>query len=192
VATIDAGTILFPSGNTRLSTILLFAAFIALALTRRSWLPAIACAFWLCAFEVALDVTELALGRRATLDWIHLSFYSVVAIALPVWLARRGVKPSLTLGIAVLSAWGIWIGTGFHVNEHSMTGFDPAAEALNEAAKTAWAAAYLWPLWKLIAKESPAASPAAASGRLGEAYQPLGGTLAGETDAAYVVDEAER
>jgi len=161
VAAIRAGTILFPSGNARLSTILAFAAFIALALMRRSWLPAVACAFWLCAFEVALDVTGLALGRRAALDWIHLSFYALVAIALLVWLARRGVKPSRSLGMAVLIVWAIWIGTGFHVNEHTMTDFDPAAEALNEAAKTAWAAAYLWPLWKL-AKRTPAASPAAA------------------------------
>ena len=161
VAAIGAGTILFPSGNTRLSTILAFAAFIALALMRRSWLPAIACAFWLCAFEVAFDVTGLALDRPAALDWIHLSLYSLVAIALPVWLARRGVKPSWPFGVPVLIIWAIWIGTGFHVNEHTMTDFDPAAEALNEAAKTAWAAAYLLPLWKLTAKRRPA-SPVAA------------------------------
>jgi hypothetical protein len=145
---IDAATILFPTGNARLSTIVAFSAFVALALVRRSWLPIAACLAWLFGFEAAFNATLLALGRPAALDPIHFVLYLVAGIVLPVWLARRGVRPLWYLLAPAIVLWVIWAATGFHVNAHSMSGFDPLAEALNEGAKTLWAAAYFLPLWR--------------------------------------------
>jgi hypothetical protein len=172
----SAATILFPTGNVRLVTILAFSAFLALALARRSWLPVAACIGWLFGFEVALDATMLALGRPPTLDAGHLALYLLLGIGLPIWTARRGTGPSLPLLAAAVAVWVVWLGTGFHVNEHSMVGFDPAAEAWNELAKLLWAAAYFLPVWKALAgakspveiELDPSRSPEAAlSGRNG-------------------------
>jgi hypothetical protein len=154
-----AATILFPTGNARLSTIVAVAAFVALALSRRSWSPVAACAAWLFGFEAAFDVTGLAAGRPAALDVIHLTVYLVLAVALPLWLARRGVLPSWRLLGAALAIWLVWVATGFHVNEHSMVDFDPVAEVWNEGAKTLWAAAYFLPLWKALTGVAPALAP---------------------------------
>ena len=160
---IDAAPILFPTGNTRLSTIVVFSAFIALAIGRRSWLPIAGCLAWLFGFEAAFNATMLALGHPAALDPIHFAVYLVIGIVLPFWLARRGVRPNWWLlgGAGVL--WAIWMATGFHANGHTMADFDPLAEALNEGAKTLWAVAYLLPLWKATEK---AADLVASSPRL--------------------------
>ncbi|MDX6480022.1 MAG: hypothetical protein QOG85_532 [Gaiellaceae bacterium] len=144
---IDAATILFPTGNTRLSTIVAFAAFVALALMRRSWLPLAGCVAWLFGFEAAFNATVLALGRPAALDALHFVPYLALGAGLPFLLARRAARPNWYVLAAAGGLWAIWVASGFHVNEHQMVGFDPLAEALNEGAKTLWAAAYFLPIW---------------------------------------------
>ena len=148
VLALDAATILFPTGNTRLSTIVAFSAFLALAIARRSWLPIASCLAWLFGFEAAFNATLLALGRPAALDPIHFALYLAVGIGVPIWLARRGVRPVWYLLAPAIVLWAIWAATGFHVNGHTMADFDPLADALNEGAKTLWAAAYFLPLLK--------------------------------------------
>jgi hypothetical protein len=160
VIAVDAATILFPTGNTRLSTIVAFAAFIALAIMRRSSLPIVGCLAWLFGFEAAFNATVLALGRPAALDTIHFVPYLLIGIVLPFWLARRGVRPVWSLLAAAVVVWAIWMATGFHANGHAMTDFDPLAEALNEGAKTLWAAAYFLPLWKAT-EPAPSLAPEA-------------------------------
>src|SRR5262249_9579006 len=72
----------------------------------------------------------------------------LLGIGFVVYAARHGARPSLPLLAAALAVWVVWIATGFHVNGHTMVGFDPAAEALNEGTKTLWALAYLAPLMR--------------------------------------------
>jgi hypothetical protein len=52
VIAFNAGTILFSAGGARLSTVLLLAAFLTLAVTRRDFRPAIAAVAWLIGFEI--------------------------------------------------------------------------------------------------------------------------------------------
>jgi xanthosine utilization system XapX-like protein len=119
---------------------------------RRFWLAA---AIWLGGFEAVFQFT---VGMRLLVHsgfhpdawWAPVVMFGTLAVGVMCALAavRIGVRPSLPLlGLTALF-WGIWLLTGFHVNEHDMVGFDPVAEALNETAKTLWAAAYLLPLWK--------------------------------------------
>jgi len=150
VLAFDAAHVLFPTGNARLSTIVAVSAFVALAIMRRSWLPVAGCLAWLFGFEAAFNTTVLALGRPAPLDALHYVPYLAIGIVVPFVLARRGVRPDWYLLAAAVVVWLIWVASGFHVNEHSMVGFDPLAEAFNEGTKTLWAAAYFLPLWKAL------------------------------------------
>jgi hypothetical protein len=140
-----AADILYPNGNARLSTIVALSAFVTFAVVRRSWLPILACFVWLFGFEVALNVTVLALGRPATLDAIHFIGYFVVSLAGSVWLAHRRARPVWPLLAGAAAVWIAWVATGFHVNAHTMVGFNALAEAWNEGAKTLWALAYVLP-----------------------------------------------
>ena len=119
---------------------------------RRYWLAAAA---WIGGFEVLYQATV------TTKDLIHNGFHPSVwwapvvvfgvfllGIGFVVYAGRHGARPSLQLLAAALFVWAVWIATGFHVNGHTMTGFDPTAEALNEGAKTLWALAYLVPLMR--------------------------------------------
>ena len=144
-----AAQVLFPTGNARLTTLLAFAAFIALAAQRRSWLPVLACMAWLSGFEAALNLTLLALGRAADLDRIHFIVYLALAVLIPIGLARRGYPPSWPLLAGAALVWIIWVAAGFHVNGHSMVGFSAPAEVWNETSKLLWAAAYFLPLVRL-------------------------------------------
>jgi hypothetical protein len=141
-------------GEIRTSTLVTMAVFVVLGVLRdrRFWLAA---AIWLGGFEAAFEFT---VGMRSLVHsgfhpdawWAPVVMFVAVGIVLLCVLAavRIDVRPSLPLlGLAAV-VWGIWLLTGFHVNEHDMVGFDPFAEALNETAKTLWAAAYLVPLWK--------------------------------------------
>lgn len=150
-----AENILYPTGNARLSTVVALSAFVALAVVRRSWLPVAACLVWLFGFEAALNVTVVALGRPATLDAIHFVGYLVVSVAGGVWLAHRRARPEWGLVAGAAAVWIAWMATGFHVNAHSMAGFNALAEAWNEGAKTLWALAYLLPLTRSAEAEVP-------------------------------------
>lgn len=143
---VDAGTVLFPLSGVRLTTILAISLFLAIAITREDRRYAYACVAWLFSFEAVFEATALATGRKESLGAPHaLSYVAAAAVLLP-WVWRHGVRPSWPLLALALIVYAAWVGTGFHVNDHTMTGFDPAAEFLNEASKMLWAAAFLLPL----------------------------------------------
>ena len=80
------------------------------------------------------------------------------------WFRDAVPKPDLWLMALVAVVCVAWVATGFHVDSHGMVGFEPSAEALNEAAKTLWALAYLVPLCRLrrssVAAEATDPQPA--------------------------------
>jgi hypothetical protein len=144
-------SVLFPLG-VRLSTWVALAVFLTLGLRdRRFWLAA---AVWLVGFETLFELTstvELLAHRPigASAWWALAVDFVAYALggAFVYWAARRGILPSpLLVGVACV-VWAAWIATGFHRNPHTLAGFDPTAEALNEGVKTIWALAYLLPLW---------------------------------------------
>lgn len=141
-------------GEIRTSTLVTMALFVVLGVVRdrRFWLAA---AIWLGGFEAAFQFTvEMRIlvhsGFHPAAWWAPVVMFATVGLGVMCVLAalRIGVRPSLPLLGLVAVFWGIWLMTGFHVNEHNMVGFDPVAEVWNETAKTLWAAAYLLPLWK--------------------------------------------
>jgi hypothetical protein len=90
----NAATILFPSGQARLSTILMLAAFFTLAIARGSWLPVLACAGWLAGFEAALNIAEESVHHHRSIDDIHFVVYLALSIFTLFWLAHRHAGPS--------------------------------------------------------------------------------------------------
>jgi len=139
VIAFSAGTFLFPVGGARLSTVLLLAAFLTLAVARRDHRPAVAAVAWLVGFELLFEATRRPDG------WHAVVLIGVAGVGIAA-LARKGIAPSPLLMAATLALWAVWLATGFHVNQHTMVGFQPGAEAFNEGAKTLWGAAYLVPL----------------------------------------------
>lgn len=143
---------LFPL-NVRLSTWVALAVFLLLG-RRRGRTPLLAGAAWLTGFEATFQVASLV-ARHPLPAWRWGPFF-LIALGLVVvpLTARRGIRPNLGLMVLAVACWLAWIATGFHVNLHSGATFSPLAEALNEAAKIAWAAAYLWPLLSMVPHES--------------------------------------
>jgi hypothetical protein len=145
--------ILFPLG-VRLSTWVVLGAFLVLGVRdRRYWLAAAA---WIGGFEVLYQATVTGRdlvnsGFHPTVWWAPVVVMGVflLGIGFVVWAARHGARPSFPLLAAAFVVWAVWIATGFHVNDHTLTGLDPTGEALNEGSKTLWALAYLVPLWRL-------------------------------------------
>jgi hypothetical protein len=138
VIAFNAGEIIFPVHGPRLSTDVMLAAFLVVALWRRDPRPLVAGIAWMIGFENLFEATR----RPHVWHWIVFVAVNVIGMTL---LARKGVAPSPLLLAATLAVWGAWLATGFHVNEHTMVHFQPGAEAFNEAAKTLWALAYLVP-----------------------------------------------
>ena len=141
--------VLFPLGI-RLSTWLVLAIFLALGLRdRRFWLAGAA---WIGSWEIAYQLSQTTEvlahwhGRGSWWAAVIVIWTYACGIVLVLAAARRGARPDLRFIAASVIVWAIWIVTGFHVNGHTMRHFDPTAEALNEAAKTLWALAYLTPL----------------------------------------------
>lgn len=168
-----AAAVLFPLG-VRLSTWVVLAVFVAVAVRRDEWPPVLAAAAWLTGWEATFQVASFASGNLPV-GPVGPTFLVVVgAVTVPI-VTRAGVHPDLRLlGVAFL-VFAVWVATGFHVNGHSMVGFDPAAEALNEAAKTLWAVAYLVPFWRrhvssvgsvVVSESRPDVEAAAGAGHL--------------------------
>lgn len=156
--------ILFPFG-VRLSTWLCAAAFLALALWRWDWRSIAAAAAWIWGFEIAFQVASIAEGHHDTtvvarIGWILIGV--PVLAFLSAW-----VRPDRRLFIAAVLCFAGWVVIGFHVNDHTMVGFDPYAEALNEGAKTIWALAYLVPLLRAASAASASVSGTQRSLRFG-------------------------
>jgi len=137
-------TVLFPLG-VRLSTWLVATAFIGLAVWRRDWRPILAAWAWMTSWEAVFQTASIGFDRLPVgIDGPI--FYIVLAVATVPVLVRYNIRPDWrVMGLAV-AVFVVWVATGFHVNGHTMAGFDPAAEVLNEAAKTLWAVAFLLPL----------------------------------------------
>jgi hypothetical protein len=138
-------------GGMRISTWVALAAFVSLNIARPDRKALLAAAAWLFGFEVPFQLTSLAEGRPLP-AW---GFGPFILIALGVvsvsvaW--QHGVRPAVPLLVLAAVIWLAWVATGFHVNEHDLsTGFNSTGEAMNEAAKSAFALAYLWPLWRSI------------------------------------------
>jgi len=140
-------TVLFPL-NVRLSTWVALGVFLLLARRGRDRTPLLAGAAWLAGFEATFQVVSLA-ARHPLPSWkwgpFALMALGLVVVSLTV---RRGIRPNPALMVLAAAFWLAWIATGFHVNLHGGVAFSSLAEAMNEAAKTAWAAAYVWPLWR--------------------------------------------
>jgi hypothetical protein len=102
---------------------------------------------WLVGFEAAWLITLVALGRQGRLIEHPLLIGLLVVGSLAVWYARRrGLSVNLPLAAAASVVWLVWLGTGFHFNEHTTVGLNVTDEVLNETAKTLWALAYFVPL----------------------------------------------
>jgi hypothetical protein len=138
--------ILFPLG-VRLSTWIVLGVFLLFGVRdRRYWLAGAA---WLTGFEAAYQVTSLATGHPLP-GWGFMPFvFMAIGVTVVGFSASRNVRPSASMMSVVAVLWVVWVASGFHVNGPTSIHLDPAAEVLNEAAKTLWGVAYLWPLWKV-------------------------------------------
>ncbi len=138
-------TILFPLG-VRLSTWIVLGVFVFLGVRRRDRRYFFAALVWLASFEAAYDVSMWVMHPQ---HWYLNVFFFGASVLTVAYFGRSIPRPNLWIGAVVVALWAVWIATGFHVNDHQMIDFDPAAEAVNEAAKTLWAAAILWAFWRL-------------------------------------------
>lgn len=133
-------------GGIRLSTWLCIAAFFVLDVVRRDHRPLLAAVAWLLGFEAAFEASALAYGKEGPTGPIHALLYIIVGPLVAAWIGRRGIRPAPTMMLLVGIGWAAWLAIGFDYNLHTTVGLDPVAEAFNEAIKTLWAFAYLWPL----------------------------------------------
>ena len=142
----------------RLSTALLFFAFLFVGFLRRDFKSAILAGMtWLLGWEIAWQFTN-TLHTNRTLGWNVFLF--LVSAGIVLLFQRFAVRPSMPwIGLS-LAIGAVWVATGFHVNgfDH-LAHFNALGEALNEGAKTAWGLAYLIPLIRLPAAPVAAAAP---------------------------------
>jgi hypothetical protein len=154
-------SVLFPLG-VRLSTWATIAVFLAVAGTRRETKPLLACWAWLWGFEAAYDLASIAFRPWSQGFLPEASLYAILGLTTIVWMTNHGVRPSLPLLGAALGLMVLWIALGFHQNFHSAKVIAPGTEALNEATKTMWALAYLWPFLRRPRPASESAGRVAA------------------------------
>jgi hypothetical protein len=145
----SAAPILFPLG-VRLSTWIGLAVFISFAAVHRDKRFLIAGLVWMTGFEATYDISSFIVAPS---HWSKNALFFVISVFTLFWF-RHAVKPDWRLMGFSAAIWIAWVATGFHVNSHTMSHFNAGTEALNEAAKTLWAAAYLWPLWKMSHRSS--------------------------------------
>ena len=153
IVNIIQGLMWSPAGI-RTSTVILAAVLFASGLlVRRSLVQAVlAPTAWLLGWESAWRVTnQLVLGGvglpAGPIWWIGAP---AVALAYAAGVRVEWRWLALTAGI-----WVVWLATGWHYNLITSPHIDWVAEALNEAAKTAWGLAYLWPMVRPAKPKSP-------------------------------------
>jgi hypothetical protein len=136
----------------RTSTVIVIVLFVALGLLRdrRYWLAGLPGSS---AGKHVRDHDERIVdyGHHARVWWAPVVVFGVELLGfafIAVAGFRFGIRPSWSIMALSGACWAVWLGTGFHINGYQMIAFDPLAEAMNETAKTLWAAAYLWPLWR--------------------------------------------
>lgn len=149
-------SVLFPWPGVRLSTDVAAALFLYAALRERRSKPLLVGFVWLASWEVPyqLGVIESGNGSAGSPSRARYAILALGLVLLAVaW--SRGIRPAPRLLLAGLVVWLAWLAIGYPVNLHPVHGhlvaFDSLGEALNEGAKTLWAAAFLWPLWPLEA-----------------------------------------
>lgn len=116
------------------------------AVWRRRWpLGPLAVLVWLGSYEVMLGLIS-GHGLIKVLTWEQKIALVLMILLLNGLAWRVGLVPDDRWLLVTALLWAVWIAIGLPVNQHTMAGFNPAAEALNEGTKTAWGLAYLWPL----------------------------------------------
>jgi hypothetical protein len=154
--------VLFPVG-VRLSTWLALAAFPLLALLRRDGRALGAAAAWFFGFEGAYQATALVTGNGLPALGVAAPILVVVGAVAVAIASRARILPAWRVMTVVAAVWIAWVAIGFPANAATLAGFNPMAEVLNEAAKTLWALAYLWPLVRVGAARASAAGVARAA-----------------------------
>lgn len=156
--------VLFPLGI-RLSTFLMAAAFVGLAVLRRDKLPLIAGWLWVTTFEAAFQIASLIMGRLP-LGLVTPVFFLVLAVV-TLALTRGKVKPDWRYLVGSLIVLAVWMATGFHLNGHQhglfslhtrIPDFQTTAEILNVTAKTLWGLGYFLPLLRRMSTDDPEAA----------------------------------
>jgi hypothetical protein len=137
--------VLFPAG-VRLSTWIALACFAALAVSRRDARSLAAGAAWFFGFEGAYQAFALATGHGLPASGLAAPALVGLGAVVVMVATLRGVRPSPRLMVAVALIWTVWVAVGFPANGPTLVALNPLAEALNEAAKSLWALAYLAPL----------------------------------------------
>lgn len=152
--------VLFPFGI-RLSTLAVLGLFVLTGFRPGiGWRALLAGAAWLMGFEAIFMLTAIGVAaapdiQRAAsvlaLRWPLLlhdaAIWYVPGIAAIILVAKVGPGASRPWMALTAVLYALWLVTGFHANGHTGA-FDWRWEAINEATKTAWALAYLWPLFR--------------------------------------------
>ena len=159
-STHGADALLFPVG-VRLSTWVGLAAFLVVWLVRRDRLTLLAAAAWFVGFEAAYQAFALTTGEGLAAKGLAAPLMIVLGVIVVAVARRHDVHPSGLLMVVVAAVWTAWVAIGFPANGPSLVGLNRVAEALNEAAKTLWAAAYLLPFLRRRATLRPGSSSTA-------------------------------
>lgn len=141
-------TMLFLFG-VRISTWLTVLVFALIAAWRSERAPMVAAIAWLASFEAAYQIAAMILRTPSPIPLVGPVSISLLvgAPAVALLMTALGARPNRSLlGLALL-VFAVWLATGFHVNTDTVI-VSPSGEALNDAAKTLWALAYLLPLWQ--------------------------------------------
>ncbi|MEO8745566.1 MAG: hypothetical protein ABI334_10270 [Candidatus Dormiibacterota bacterium] len=137
-------TLMWSPVGIRTTTLLLaFILFAVGLLVRRSIVQAVLAPLaWLLGWETAWGLTtHLVVTGSAPLGLVWWIGVPVAALAYAAGVNVEWRWLALTAGL-----WALWLATGWHYNVVTNPHVDWTAEALNEAAKTAWGLAYLWPM----------------------------------------------
>ena len=142
-------SMLFPLG-VRLSTWVVLLVFVSIAAWRSDRRPLVAAVAWLAGFEAAYQVSAMLLRTPSHVPLIGPVSISLLvgAPAVAAAMTLLGARPNLVVLSLAALAFIAWLASGFHVNTTDVV-VNPTGEALNDAAKTLWALAYLVPLWTL-------------------------------------------
>lgn len=135
--------VFFPGIGIRTSTVAFGVLLVAFGAFRRQPLQGqLAALAWVFGFEIAWEITGYwASGGRlaGAPGWLVVG----AAALIMAWEANVQVEWRWFAVTAVL--WLIWVATGFHYNMAGDRQINWGSELINEATKTAWALAYLWP-----------------------------------------------
>lgn len=135
--------VFFPGIGIRTSTVAMGILLVVFGALRRQPLQGqLAALAWVFGFEIAWEITGywMSGGRLpGAPGWLPVGAAAIIM----AWEAKVQIEWRWLGVTAVL--WAIWVATGFHYNMQTDRSIDWGSEIVNEAAKTAWGLAYLWP-----------------------------------------------